>query len=811
MKPILALDFVRQDLVYAARSLRKSPGLVATVAISLGLGIGVNTTVFNLFNITVLATPTAMEPDRLVTIEPGNGNRISYPNYKDLNYKNVAASPAFAGMAVTTMGTVNLRDQNRLENVVALETSSNYFQLLGAGAWLGRTFSPGDEQSAVLGYTFWQKRFQGDTGVLGRSFYWNGHPLTVGGIMSRDYRPGTGAVAPDVYLPVGAALSPFILDRSQAHFSLLARLAPRVTRQQAQTAFTALARPLEHAYPADNQDFGQLPLLLPAYGIGSFGGHGGDAEALVSFGAPFLVTGLLLLIACANVAGVILARGAMRRREIGIRLALGASRRRLAQILLAETLLLSLVGAAAGLLLTAWITPLLSLVRVPNTPAFAPFALRFDSNLALYALVMALATCAACGLVPALQSARSSLLPGLKQTALAGRGSMRRFLVAAQVAGSVLLLMTCALFLRSLMYLGNINPGFDVEHGITAKITPEQNWTQAQAYQAANELAGRVAAIPGVRSVSYANLIPLGGDSVASDVVFKDALKDQPELHSPAILTSNVGPRYFATMGIRILRGREFANADRQGAPLVAIVNQAFAARFFPDGAALGKLMGLGGAKKHGPWRQIVGIAANNDYRFMGERPEPQFFLPFLQSDGRVFLQVSAYRDPAATVAAVQRAIAEQDSSLQADVQTTRQATSLELTLRRFATLLLAAMGSLGLLLAMTGLYGVLSWEVSRRTAEIGIRMALGASAGSVRRMVLRGSLAITAAGIAVGGGAAMLLAIPLAPVLKGAGPADAVAIFTVAAALCLVSAAASWSPVRRASRIDPISALRYE
>jgi putative ABC transport system permease protein len=806
MQPLLALDSFRQDLVYAARSLRKSPGLVATVAISLGLGIGVNTTVFNLFNITLLAKPTAVEPDRLVAIEPGNGNRISYPNYQDLG-----ANSSLAGMAVTTMGTVSLRDQNRIENVLALETSANYFQLLGAGAALGRTFSPGDEQSAVLGYTFWQKRFQGDPGVLGRSFYWNGHPLTVGGIMSRDYRPGTGAVAPDVYLPVSATLLPFSLDRRQAHFSLLARLAPGVTRPQAQAAFTALARPLEQAYPEDNQSFGHPPSVLPAYGIGSFGGHGWDAEALVSFGAPFLVTGILLLIACANVAGVMLARGSMRRREIAIRLALGASRRRLAQILLAETLLLSVAGAAAGLLLTAWITPLLSLVRVPNTPAFAPFALRIDSNLALYALGTALATCAACGISPALQSVRTSLLPGLKQTALSGRGPMRRFLVAAQVAGSVLLLMTCALFLRSLMYLGNINPGIDVEHGITAKITPEQNWTQTQAYQAANELAERVAAVPGVRSVSYASLIPLGGDSVANGVVVKDAFEGQPGSDSPVVLTSNVGPRYFATMGIRILRGREFANADRQGAPLVAIVNRAFAARFFPDGAALGKFMGLGSAKKHGPWREIVGIAANNDYRFMGERPEPQFFLPFLQSDGRVFLQVSAYRDPAATVAAVQRAIVERDSSLQADVQTTRQATSLELTLRRFATLLLAAMGSLGLLLAMTGLYGVLSWEVSRRTAEIGIRMALGASASSVRRMVLRSSLAITAAGIAVGGGAAMLLAIPLSPVLKGAGPADAIAIFTVAAALCLVSIAASWSPVRRASRIDPISALRYE
>jgi predicted permease len=509
--------------------------------------------------------PTAVEPDRLVSIEPGNGNRISYLNYQDLG-ANSGASPAFAGMAVTSMGTVNLRDRNRVENVISLETSPNYFQFLGARAYLGHTFSAGDGQSAVIGYSFWQRRFLGDPAVLGRTFYWNGQPIAIGGIMSRDYHPGAGAIAPDVYLPVSNALTPFIQDRGQGHFSLLARLAPGVTRPQARAAFTVLARHLEQMYPEDNKSFGDPPFVSPAYGIGSLGGHAGSAEALVSFGAPFLLTGLLLLITCANVAGVVLARSAMRTREIAIRLALGASRRRLAQILLAETLLLTLAGAAAGLLLTAWVTPLLSQIRIPNTPALPDFALRFDSNLALFALGMALATCAVCGLVPALQSARSSLLPGLKKTALSGRGRMRRFLVTAQVAGSVLLLMTCALFLRSLLYLGNINPGFDVEHGITAKITPEENWTRERAYQSANQLAERVAAVPGVRSVSYANLIPLGGDAVAADLVFKDALKDQPGLHTPPLLTSNVGPRYFATMGIPILRGREFTSADRLGA-----------------------------------------------------------------------------------------------------------------------------------------------------------------------------------------------------------------------------------------------------
>ena len=287
-------------------------------------------------------------------------------------------------------------------------------------------------------------------------------------------------------------------------------------------------------------------------------------------------------------------------------------------------------------------------------------------------------------------------------------------------------------------------------------------------------------------------------------------LQERPDFRSPQIQLSNVGPAYFRTMAIRVLRGREFQTTDRQGAPPVAIVNETFARLMFPNGDVIGKLV-RAGSSEPGPWREIVGVVADNKYSFYGEAPQPQFFSPFLQTGGRIFIQVRTAAAPSGSIAAIARTIAEADRSLHVDVRTTRDVTSLEFTLRRMSTVLLASMGVLGLLLGMIGLYGVLSWEVSRRTAEIGIRMALGASQTSVRRLILRNSLMLTGAGAALGIGAAMLLALPLRSFLAGVSAADPLTIGTVAALLALVSLVASWFPVRRATRIDPIVALRYE
>jgi predicted permease len=414
-----------------------------------------------------------------------------------------------------------------------------------------------------------------------------------------------------------------------------------------------------------------------------------------------------------------------------------------------------------------------------------------------------------CGLIPALQSTRLTITPGLKQNPLIrGRKRLRSLMVLGQVAASALLLVTCLLFLRSLLYIETVNPGFDVQHLLTAKIAPAQSGlTEAQNDRLARQMTERMEAIPGIVSVSYASLIPLGGDNVGS----KAKLKRRPDWRSPMIMLSNVGPRYFGTMGIPLLRGREFLATDRRGSPPVVIVNETFAKLAFPDGDALGQMALAPTSSTPEPWREIAGVVADNKYGSLGELSRPQFFLPFLQTGGRLILQVRTAGAPAFSIAAVKRAIAEQDGSVLAEVQTTKDATSLEFVLRKISALVLASMGTLGLLLAMIGLYGVLSWDVSRRTAEIGIRMALGASQGAVRRMVLRDGLALVMAGLTLGIAAAMLLMLPIRIFLAGVGTADPATIAAVAVLLMLVSVAASWFPVRRATRIDPITALRYD
>ncbi len=800
---------IREDLIYAARSLRKTPGLVVTVVLTLALGIGVNTTAFNLLNLLVLAPPSAKEPGRLLRIEPGNSNLISYLNFRDMSGSN-----AFTGMALESATNLNWRTGDGVEAVRAVVLSANFFSVAGASAWLGRAFTA--EEAApernpnvvVLSYEFWERRFEGDRDVLGRTLNLNGRPFTVIGVLGRGYRTVMSAMLPQMFVPIGPAVASGLENRQAPGFSLLARLAPGVGREQARSAFTTLAKALEKSYPREDAGFGEPAFVSPVSGLGSLQGRNPQPEFFTGLAAPFVVAGMLLLIACANVAGVMLARGAMRQREIAIRLALGASRAKVTRLLLADSFLLSMLGAAGALLVTAWLTPLLSQIRFPNTAAFPPLNLRVDVRLAFYMLAVAFATVVFCGLLPARQSSGLQILPCLKQSALQGRrrNGLRRFLVSGQVAVSALLLVVCLLFLHSLLYIGNVNPGFDIDHGITASVIPEQkNLTPGQRNALAEELVARVKTIPGVQSASFASLIPLSGDTAAGGV----QLKSRPDFHSPMVLFSNVGPAYFRTMRIQVLGGREFQASDRQGAPAVAIVNRTFARLFFPNGDALGKSVRASGDAE--PWREVVGVVADNKYESYAEAPTPQLFSPFLQAGGRIFVQIQIAGMPTESIAAVRRVIADMDRSLVADVRTTRDATGMEFSLRRLSTGFLAAMGILGLTLSMIGLYGVISWEVSRRTAEIGVRMALGASRGQVRRMVLRSAMVPVGSGIGSGLGAAMLVAVSLRSFLAGVSTSDPVTIGGVAALVTLVSLAATWFPVRRATRVDPIAALRYE
>jgi putative ABC transport system permease protein len=800
-----------RDVRYAARTLARSPGLVIVTVLCLGLGIGVNATIFNLFNAAVLQEPTAREPQRLVRIEPGNSDQISYLNYRDL-----LGTAGFDDIAISGSASLNLRNGQEIEPLTALQVSGNFFDLLGVGALTGRTFN--QEESVperrplviVLDHRFWQRKFGGDANVLGRTLDLNGEIFMIIGVLGPGHRPGMGFFRPDAYVPISAVVSPAFQDRRRQAFELRARLAPGVTRTQAQAAFTSAAQALEAAYPEVNQGFGEPAAVLSVSGLALLQGRGVPPELMIGTVLPFAIFGLLLLVACANVAGLLLARAADRRREIAIRLAIGASRGSVVQMLLVETLMLSIIGTAGGLLLTVWLTGLLTTVQLPNAAGLHLPGVQLDLRLTLYALAVAIFTALFCGLAPALQATRVNLTPGLKEQSSGSRrrgGGLRGVLVAGQVFASVLLLTMCLLFLRSLQNVGTVDPGFDIEHGITARVALDQHrFTEEQRGLFAERAVERLGALPGITSASFASLIPLGGDSVGASR--QRQLKDRPDWSSPEVLFADVGPRYFETMGIAVRRGREFLSGDRRGAPSVAIVNETYARLAFPAEDALGRSVR---GRDDEPWSEIVGVVADNKYTFLSEPPAPQMFFPFLQRGGSLFLQVRTSGSPARDSAAVKRTIADLDKTVVVSVQSTKDATSLEFTLRRSATGLLAALGTLGLLLAMIGLFGVLAWEVSRRTREIGIRVALGASPGAVRRLVVRDAMWLVAAGTIAGLAAAVLLALPLRDVLAGASPADPVVLTGVPGVLLLVTLVASWIPARRASAVDAVMALRGE
>jgi predicted permease len=534
---------------------------------------------------------------------------------------------------------------------------------------------------------------------------------------------------------------------------------------------------------------------------------GTPAEIPLLVTAPFIIFGLLLLIACANVAGVLLARGAGRRREIALRLALGASATRIVRLLLAESLLLCVLGAGAGLVLTMWLTHALANVTPANTAALRLSVIRADWNVVLYVAIVAVVTTVICGVAPALQAARVKLIPGLQADTAGGgsRRSMRRVMVAGQVAGSVLLLTMCLLLLKSLVNIGTIDPGFDVRHGITARIDLDRNRYSDVQHEAFRDLImQRLEGLPSVEAATFANLVPLGGDSVAA----RPQVKDDSEGSSPRTFLMSVGPRYFETMAIPLRRGREFHATDRRGAAPVAIVNETFARLVFGRTDPLGRWLR---PYQQDAWHEVIAVVGDTKYGLLSESPQPVMFLPYLQRGGQLFVQLRTAGDPRAIIPAVERAIADADKSALVNVQTTTEAISFEFTVRRTTTAVLSALGALGLLLAMIGLFGALSWDVARRTAEIGLRMALGATRGAVARLIVKDALTVVGAGLIAGSLLAALAAVGLRFLLAGVAPGDPMTVAAVSGVVLLATLLASWIPVRRASSTEPNVALRRE
>jgi predicted permease len=778
--------------------------------LSLGLGLGVNLTLFTAVRAVFFHTPSIADPGRVVGVEPGNSNQFSYLNFRDLQ-----ASGIFESAAGFRRVSLNLRGRDGVERVNGSAVTANFFEMLGVSTALGRPFTAGDVAQphlAVLGFRFWQLRFNQDPAVIGQRLTLNNASFDVVGVLPESYRPVSPIDAPDLYVPLSALVLPTIVDRSNGNaLGVLGRLRSGTTREQAQAAVTALGQQLEQAYPQDNRGMGRPARLVPLQ-VREFGGW---QEPLLIASVLLTLFGLVLLSACANVAGLFLARLSRRQREIAVRIALGASRGRLVRMLLAESFGLACAGAAAGGLLFAWLSRALQTISLPAGLGSAQLSLDVDATVAFYALALVLATGLLCGIVPAWSATRSNVAADLQSGesyGATGRLWLRHAFVVGQVAASVTLLVIAALLIRSLMRIAVLDPGFDLDRGLVAAVNLEaERYAADGGVPLGERIVDVLRGMPGIESSSFAGIVALGMETSATRLQAEGAA---PGTLGARTFLNSVGPGYFATLGIRLISGREFDARDRAGSPEVAIVNEAFARAYFPGETALGKRIRH---SEREAFAEIVGIVADSKYGSIAEPATPQYYAaytqrPHVSSQFRpLVIHIRSTGAPAALVGEVRRVIGSIEPAAFVDVRTLRDATGAEAGLRRLGMRLFGVLGLIALLLATIGLYGVMAFVVSSRTREIGTRVALGASAGRILGGVLAQGLRLVAAGIAIGALLSWLLARALVAGLAGLSPADPIAFGGASLILLLVGLAACYFPARRAALLNPIEALRVQ
>jgi putative ABC transport system permease protein len=824
-----------QDLKYGARLLVKAPGFTIVAVLSLALGIGANTTIFSLINAVLLHPLPVQDPASLVSVwttDERNQNgglgflQTSLLNYRDYRDKN----DVFAGLAAHQFVPLSISGgTGEPQQVFGEIVSGNYFQVLGARPLVGRTFTPEEDRTpgatlvAVLGYGEWQKRFGGDAGIVGRTIRLNGQEFTVLGVMPKGFR-GTNAIGapalwvPDMTYPVTTSgffreAMEGIAARRALVFNLTGRLKPGFTIQQAEANLKTIGRQLAAEYP--NENGGRNVTLVPL--AQATINPGFRNNIVVAGGLLMTIVGLVLLIACANVANLLLARAAARQKEIAVRLSLGAGRARLITQLLTEGTLLAAIGGAAGLLLAYWAQNLLWSFRPPFLPADA-IDLTPDLRVLLFTIGVSLATGILFGLAPAIQSSRPDLVVELKEKTSAPTGSNRLFslrnvLVAAQVALSLVALVGAGLFLRSLQHAQWINPGFDAEHvAVMSFDLGAQGYTEERGRQFQRTVVERASSVAGVQAVTLANAVPLFNGGFGRTVFLEGQDASDPR-SGKMVQIGVIGPHYLETLGIPLVRGRAFADSDQPNTPAVVIINETMAKRFWPDQDAIGKRFKFFGQTA---FSRVVGIAKDSKYNFIGEDPTPYIYQPMTQVyQPAVSLFIRAPR-PEAVLGTVRGEIQQLNRNMPlTGVFTLTEIFDQSLWAPRMAASLLAIFAGLSLVLAVIGIYGVMAYSVNQRTRELGIRMALGASRSDVVRLVVWQGCRLTALGVAVGLGIALIVmrlaTSALSNLLFNVSATDIVTFVTVPMLLSAAALGASYLPALRATRIDPMVALRYE
>ena len=820
------MDNFWKDLRYAFRMLFKSPGFTLVAVLALGLGIGANTAIFSVFNGMLWRPLPVKNPKQLVVLASKTRDfqfpvSMSYADFQD--YRQLKS--VFSDLVVYAPSPVNFGAQGRPERAWADLVSGNYFSALGIEPVLGRTFAPDEgwvrnkDPLIVLSYKYWQKRFGGDRNIAGQTVQVNNHTFTIIGVAPEKYVGAYYFIEPDFYLPISTIglLDPSQTDvltrRSASFLRVLGYLTPSVTPAQAMAAAQPIDQRLAQDFPDSHKGLSLLVLpelsARPEPGLGGF-----MSTAVIVF---MLLVGLVLLIACANVANLILARANGRRKEFATRVALGASRWRMARQLLTETVLLSAFGGILGMVFARWAGMALTSIHIPSDIPLRLFDLRLDWRIFGFAFLAALLTGVVAGLIPSLQASRTDLADTLKAGGRSGGSSashhrFRNALVVSQVAVSLLLLACAGFFIRSLQNSAHVDMGFRVDHTLMMSVDLGlQGYNEERGQQFFKQLTERVRSVSGVRDAAVSAYIPMGYDNSGVNV-FPDGQVIDDKTNTQVVFANMVQPSYFRTAGVPVIKGREFTDADSASAPLVAIINDTFAQKIWPGQDSIGKIFRT---KKDGPPIEVVGLTRTGKYLFLYETPQLYAYFPLAQRySAGANLFVYSEGDPQQLVSAVRDQISQLDASLPVFAVTTMEAHvryGKPLLPARLGAMLVGAFGVLGLVLASVGVYGVVSYSVSQRTQEIGIRTALGAQRSNVLGMILKQGMRMALIGTGIGIVLSFLLFRGLRTVLYGVKSTDFVTLAAVSGMLLTIAFLASYVPALRATRVDPVVALREQ
>ena len=822
LQPRRLEDEMFQDLRYGVRMLLKHKSFTAVAILSLALGIGANTAIFSLIN-TMMLRPLPIErPEQVMALNNVSANRGMFTNFSYLNYQDLRSrNDVFTELFAYRITPLSVSHDGINERRWGYQVSGNYFAALGVRAAIGRFISPDDDRIrgahpvVVIGHQYWQQSFGGAPDTVGKELIANGSRYTIIGVAPQGFLGTEIASAAELWFPLAMQSqlevgSNWLDQRGAETLFVQGRLKSGVSSAQAQIALGALAEQLEREFPDDNS--GKRIRLSPP---GLFG-ETMRGNLLGFTGLLMAVVGLVLLLACINLANLLLARAAERRREIAVRLALGASRFRLIRQLLTESLLLAVGGGLLGLLPALWLLDMLRAFKLPpNVPVF--FAIQVDYRVYLFTFFLSLATGVLFGLLPAWQATKGNLVPALKdegassnQWRSARGGWLKNGLIVLQIALSLVLLVGGGLMVRALRQANTLQLGFEPQRAAELSFDLRlQGYESAKRKAFLQSLMERVGGLPGVQAAGMADLLPVdlhfsrAGVYVAGQAVERNA-------RVPSAMVSSVSPGYFPAMGTRLLQGREFTAQDDENSAQVAIVNESFARRFFPNESALGRQFSLGDAEA--PKMQIVGIVEDGKYANLNDDGRPYVARSLWQSRiGSTSVVVRTTGDLPALMAVVRREIQQLDPYLPVSANTLVEKLSLPLLPARMVASILGGFGILALALAAIGIYGVMSYAVTQRTHEIGIRMALGAQKADVLKLVIGHGLELTLLGVGLGLAAALGLTRLMKTLLFGVSATDPLTFAGIASLLTVVTLLACYLPARRATQVDPLVALRHE